>query len=678
MEAAPVEFHVAADGNDTQPGTPAQPFATLEAAQRAARNALASENSGGAQDGVIVWLHQGTWSRSRTFELTDADSGHPGASMVYAAYESQKPRLIGGRVVAGFSPVQDPVILKRLPKDAREHVLWIDLSQQGVTDLGQLRSRGFARPSTPAHLELFFQGRPMTLARWPNEGDWERITGFPSESSQGDQHGGQLGALSAGFFYAGERPRSWQSPSDLWVHGYWAWDWANSYERVNSLDLDRHLIKTAAPYGLYGFRKNQRFYFLNVLEELDLPGEYFVDRAAGKLYFWPPGPMENAEVLVSELEEPLIRISNAHHIVLRGLELEATRGQAIRIQDGASNRIEGCTIRLTGNDGIEVVGGQGHVVLSCDVEDNGDGGISASGGDRATLRPAGHVVENCHFQRQGRWSKCYVPAILMEGVGIQAQHNLIHDHPHCAILFSGNDHRIEWNEIHHVALETGDVGAIYSGRDYTYRGNVIAHNFIHHTGGVGMGSMGVYMDDCVSGTEVVGNIFQEVTRAVFLGGGRDHRVENNLFIDCQPAVALDGRGLDVSPVWHDMVYETMKLRLSDVPGTLYRERYPAIRDLDAYYAADTGIPPEHNRITRNIAAGGKWLEINWHADATLQDIHDNYVTTDPAFVVLRAGSYRIQDDEAAMKIGFERIPIDQIGLYACPWRPALNPHIRTN
>ena len=48
------------------------------------------------------------------------------------------------------------------------------------------------------------------------------------------------------------------------MHGYWAWDWANSYERVQALDVDQHLIKTASPHGLYGFRKGQRFYFLNV------------------------------------------------------------------------------------------------------------------------------------------------------------------------------------------------------------------------------------------------------------------------------------------------------------------------------------------------------------------------------------------------------------------------------
>ena len=52
-----------------------------------------------------------------------------------------------------------------------------------------------------------------------------------------------------------------------------------------------------------------------------------------------------------------------------------------------------------------------------------------------------------------------------------------------------------------------------------------------------------------SGAEIVGNIFQNMKRAVQLGGGRDHRVENNQFIDCETGIDVDGRGVDNSPIW---------------------------------------------------------------------------------------------------------------------------------
>ena len=178
---------------------------------------------------------------------------------------------------------------------ARGSVQQIDLRPLGIHEFGAMKSRGFGRPTTPAHCELFFDGKPMTLARWPNEGEWAQIAGFPEAQAQNDGHGGKIGRLEDGFSFSGDRPLGWKDTSDLWVHGYWSWDWANSYERVASLDREQRLIKTAPPHGQYGFRKGQRFYFLNVLEELDQPGEWFLDREAGMLYFWPPkGPGENS------------------------------------------------------------------------------------------------------------------------------------------------------------------------------------------------------------------------------------------------------------------------------------------------------------------------------------------------------------------------------------------------
>jgi hypothetical protein len=225
---------------------------------------------------------------------------------------------------------------------------------------------------------------------------------------------------------------------------------------------------------------------------------------------------------------------------------------------------------------------------------------------------------------------------------------------------------MEFNEIHHIALETGDVGAIYSGRNWTYRGNKIRHNFIHHTGGVGMGSMGVYMDDCVSGTEVFGNIFYKVHWAMFIGGGRDHQVVNNLFVDCDPAVRMDGRGLDKTPVWYNMVYDYMKKQLAAVPQPLYRERYPTINNLDRYYASTNGFPPEGNVIARNVCIG-KWLEVGWHAKPEMLRLENNLTNAvgslaSPVSENSTARDFAFRMDSATPVLGIQRIPVERIGL----------------
>lgn len=688
---ARADFYVAPAGSDANPGTKSKPFATLEGARDTIRSGIARGN--GKRKPLTIWVRGGDYFRTNTFALTTADSGTAEAPLTWRAYKDEPVRLLGGRTLTGFTPVSDATALARLDEQARGHVVQLNLHALGITDFGEMKSRGFGRPTVPAHCELFFDHRPMTLARWPNEGEFAKIAGYPA--GQKDEHGGQLGELTGGFNYSGDRPRRWRDTSGLWVHGYWAYDWANSYEQVASLDVEQRLVKTLPPHGHYGFRKDQRIYFLNVLEELDQPGEWFLDRKTGVLYFWPPSSVAAdvsprttnnesqrartsaaTEILLSLLDQPLLKLTDVAHVAFRGFAFEATRGNAIEIQGGASNRIAGCLIRNVGDSGVVIAGGTGHGVVSCDVFDTGDGGVSLSGGDRQTLTHGGHFVENCHFQRQGRWSKCYVPAISMTGVGLRASHNLIHDHPHCAILYWGNDHVMEFNEIHHIALETGDVGAIYTGRDYTFRGNKIRHNFIHHTGGVGMGSMGVYMDDCVSGTEVFGNVFYKVHWAMFIGGGRDHRVENNLFVDCDPAVRADGRGLDKSPVWRNMVNDYMRGKLKDVPLALYRDRYPEMKSLDRYYGppeglaitgeAFKGVPPDDNVVVRNVCVG-KWLEAGWHAKSEMLQLENNLTNAAPSLVSSpndqsHATDFALKKDSPAWVLGFRRIPVEQIGL----------------
>ncbi len=687
------EFFVAPNGSDTNAGSKAKPFATLERARDAIRTLKPSQRL--AKSGGAVWLRGGDYVRTNALEFTAADSGTADAPIIWRAYKNENVRLLGGRTLTGFTPVSDATLLARLDEPARGHIRQLNLCAVGITNFGEMKSRGFSRTALPAHCELFFDHQPMTLARWPNAGEFAKIVGYPAASDHVDEHGGNVGQLPGGFLYAGDRPRRWRDVGDLWVHGYWSYDWANSYERVASLDVEQQLVKTAAPYGLYGFRKDQRFYFLNVLEELDQPGEWFLDRTNGMLYFWPPnqksegrgqGAESGRELLVSEatgaeivlslLDQPLLKLTGVSNVTFRGLILEATRANAVVIRGGASNRIAGCLIRNIGNSGVVIDGGTGHVVVSCDVMDTGDGGVSLTGGDRQTLTPGGHCVENCHFQRLGRWSKCYVPAIAMTGVGLRASHNLIHDHPHCAILFWGNDLVVEFNEIHHIALETGDVGAIYTGRDYTFRGNQIRNNFIHHTGGVGMGSMGVYMDDCVSGTEVFGNVFYKVHWAMFIGGGRDHRVANNLFVDCDPAVRADGRGLDKTPVWHDMVDDTMRKQLAEVPLALYRQHYPEMKSLDDYYGppagpaitgeAFKGVPPDNNVLVRNVCIG-KWLDVGWHMTSGMLRLENNLTNAAASLSALpndqsRATDFVLTKDSPAWALGFQRIPVEKIGL----------------
>jgi hypothetical protein len=263
----------------------------------------------------------------------------------------------------------------------------------------------------------------------------------------------------------------------------------------------------------------------------------------------------------------------------------------------------------------------------------------------------------------------YQPAISINGVGNQASHNLIDNAPHMAIFFGGNDHLIEYNEIHSVCYESNDAGAIYSGRDWTMRGTVIRYNYLHDiTGFEGKGCVGVYLDDMFCGTLIYGNLFYRVTRAAFLGGGRDCTVENNVFVDCEPALHIDGRAMGWAG-YH--VGTTMTERLLEMPykDALWSKRYPELVDI----LDDEPAAPKGNVVRRNISIGGRWDSIYKEARPYVT-LEDNLIDADPSFVEQPPKSFRLQPDSPAFGLGFQPIPEEKIGLVQDENRASWPPH----
>src|SRR6185369_15926793 len=378
----------------------------------------------------------------------------------------------------------------------------------------------------PSALELFFNSKPLTLARWPNNG-WEKIAATPA-----GQKGGR-------FIYNGDRPTRWSKADDIWLHGYWTWNWADSYVKVAALNSATREIITREPHGVYGYKTGGRYYALNIMEELDEPGEWYLDRKTGILYFWPPEPILQSKTFVSILPT-IITLRNASHVTIQGMTIEYCRGTAVTVAGGSNNRIAGCTIRNVGNDAVKIDGGIKNGVQSCEIYQCGESGVTLSGGDRKTLTAAGNFAVNNRIHDFSQWGRTYNPGIAINGVGNLIANNQIYNAPHTAILLHGNEHVIEYNEIHHVCLETSDAGAFYMGRDYSERGNFIRYNYFHD---LNMGDVqAIYLDDFASGTNVYGNVVHKAGRGLMIGGGRNNDVRNNIFIQCNIAIHIDARG----------------------------------------------------------------------------------------------------------------------------------------
>ena len=379
---------------------------------------------------------------------------------------------------------------------------------------------------------------------------------------------------------------------------------------------------------------------------------------------------ENAEATA---DSSLFSLSGVHHVSFHNLTVEDTDGNGILLTGGSDIEFAGCVIRNIGKTGIAVEGGDHHCLQSCTITHTGEAGIRIQGGDRKSLTRSDHLVDNCHIHHISRGPGALEPGIAVSGVGIRISHNHVHDCPATAILLSGNEHLIEYNNIHHIGLKTDEGGAIYMGRDWTERGNKIRFNFFHDTQGFAMGSNAVYLDDCASGTTVFGNIFYKTSRAIFIGGGRNHRIENNIFVGCEPAIQIDGRGLDKRPVWRNMVNVTMNESLEAMDHHLppYSIRYPDLKQLDVYYAHGLGVPPEGNLITRNICVGGEWMVTRLHAEPSMLAIQNNMIDQDPGFIDEANMDFGLSEDSPAYEIGFKPVSFDKIGLFEDEFRKSI-------
>ena len=651
--AGPLALYISPQGHDSALGGKASPLATLAEARDRLR--ILKRVGKVPKEGVTVWLRAGTYFQRETFALTAADDVSP-APVTYAAYSGEAVRLTGGREVAGWKPVTDASILGRLDPAARGHVLQTDLKAQGITDYGQMTPRGFGSPVTPAGLELFFADVPMTLARWPNVGQWAHIAGTTADQAAGH------------FAYAGDRPERWAKAEDAWVYGYWKFDWADSYTKITGVNAEHHWVTTAPATDLLSYTLGHRWYALNLLEELDTPGEWYLDRRAGILYFWPPSDIHRGHPTVS-LTRDLVRLDGVSHVTLRGLTLEACRGDAITIRGGTHNLIDECSVLSAGNRGATIADTTDSGVRGGEITGTGEGGVSLDGGDRKTLVPGRNFVVNCRIHDYSRWARTYRPGVGIDGVGNRVAHNLIYDAPHNAILLGGNDHLIEYNEIHHVCRQTGDAGAFYMGRDWTMRGNIVRFNYFHDlfnemgVKGEFHDVMGVYLDDTAAGTVVFGNVFVRAGHAVEVGGGRDIVVANNIFVDCLPAVSLDARGLG----WATKSLAPggdwgMEKRLAAVPydAPPYSTRYPHLANV----LKDNPTAPKYDVIQNNIAVRcPDWLQIQDKVDALPGiTIRDNLTGKDPLFVDAAHGDYRLKANSPAFALGFQRVPFEKMGL----------------
>ena len=352
------DFYVSPQGDDANPGTVEKPLKTLKRAQNAVR-ALKAASQGKASIGpVTVWLRGGRYELPETFVLGPEDSGQQGEPIVYRAYAKESPVLSGGRTITGWKKVEGD--LPGLP-DAANGKVWV----ASVPD---------ARDGKWGFRQLWANGQRLTRARWPNNvvqavkevnGKKTAVDGYsagkviPGEiqfqvadpsAPSGDAlkpgpaqdrwregldrtwRTAQFGANDLKAFPGGKLPND-LGKGDVELFAKNGGQWATMRIPVEKVEASR--LTTAVPMGCLSYYwGGMRLmtcgmgHIENALSLLDQPGEWYLDRKAGLVYYMPrDGEDPNAMEFVAPKLEQLVCIrgtaqSPVQFVELRGLRLE--------------------------------------------------------------------------------------------------------------------------------------------------------------------------------------------------------------------------------------------------------------------------------------------------------------------------------------------------------------------
>ncbi|MCE5240593.1 right-handed parallel beta-helix repeat-containing protein [bacterium] len=717
--AAEQSIFVAPGGNDANPGTLAKPFATLARARDEARKLKAA----GA---VTVYVRGGIYELTAPLTLGAEDSGTVARPVVYRAYRGEKPVLVGARRVSGFRPWKGSILQCDLKGTPLENITF---------------------------RQLFCDGQRMEMARYPNAdrsdphfGQWAYVLATDPAPATNRSVSDNI-AKSKDHFTATDdviKP-TWTNVQDAQVCIHPAYGWAWNTCGIKSADKATNVISLASPVG-YGLMVGDRYFVRNLLEELDAPGEWYLDKRTKVLYFWPPqgsqvgqaarlpgaGEAARATGVYAPVTGTIVALEQAENVTVRGFTIEACDATAVTMKDCERCLIAQSTIRNCGAWAVSVTGGRRCGAVGNDITATGAGGVAINAGNRKTLERGDCFADNNYIHHIAEFQRTYNTGVNLMGVGNRATHNLIHDCYHQAILMGGNDHVVEYNIVHHTNLGSEDTGGLYmSSRDYTQRGSIIRYNVFHHCGGFGKENSwspvregkvkfhypgftwGIYLDAPEVGMTVFGNVLYDVpVCGLFNHEGRDNTWENNIVVDAPGFQISSGNYPDLD----ELSYSYIKKLREQGGYDVYRQHYPElgsytdeaashhtcapgrfIRNI-IYYTQDPGkynterrkgwngqlvwtfrgskasfegFRFDHNcvygppdlplkfSLTRTPEKAGMLTWDEWRQ--TGQDAHS--VIADPMFVNPAKHDYRLKPGSPALKLGFQQIPLGQIGPY---------------
>jgi PDZ domain/Right handed beta helix region len=659
-------IHVSPAGNDRNSGTALQPFGTLARAQTEAQRFAGRE-------AVTVFLHRGTYYLNAPLVFTSADSGTKQAPVIYEAAPGEKPVISGGLPLKlVWAPYKDGIYQAKVPDDQ-------------VTE------------------ELFVNGERQILARYPNfDASAQYFNGFAED------------AISK------ERTARWADPAGGYFHAMHKALWGGFTWLITGKDANGEVTKEGGWQNNREGKIHEKYRFVeNIFEELDAPGEWFLNRKTHTLYFYPPAGLDLRKAVIEatrlrslvevkgeekapvrfvtlsgltfrhaartfmDTKEPLLRsdwtihrggaifFDGAEDCALEDSLLDQLGGNAVFVNN--YNRritVRGCEIVKAGASGICFIGDPKSVrsALLNYNEQHKLEELDRTPGPLTNNYPADCLVEDCLIHLTGRVEKQTAGVAIDIAQNITVRHCSIYDMPRAGInigdgCFGG--HVIEFCDVFDTVKETGDHGSFNSwGRDRFWRSDVNGINAWEKQ------EPDLPMLDAVKPTTIRNSRWRcDHGWDIDLDdGSTNYVITNNL--------CLNG-GIKNREGFHRIVENNVMVNNSFHPhvwpeesGDVFRHNIvfapykPAIMLKTAW-----GKEMDYNLVHQ--VGRAKPQPANALQAQSGRDEHS--VIADALFVDPAKGDFRVREGSPALALGFKNFPMDQFGVQ----KPALKLLART-
>ena len=707
------KIFVSTVGDDSGDGSEEEPLRTLEKAID-----VANEMREDSDKLIEILLREGTYSVTNTIKIINSQKDDP--LLKISAYQDEKVTINAGVDIplSAMSIADSDFTNAIIDKPNAGSVLQYNLKDAQIEDLGEISLRGhLISDEKEAQAELSLNGEVQKLAGWPN-GEYTGLI-KPTDSNEYGKRTKSGIANGCSFQVNYDRPSQWSKPEQAWLSGTIGPNYEFDYYPVSRFDSEEKRVYLSRG-ALEKYYTEPYYRFENVPEELDEPGEYYIDRQSGMLYFYPPEDAPKDSVLTITMSTPtldvsgkapnsMFRIENSKNIVFENLIFKGGRGSAITGKNNSNIQFINCEINSFGENGIRFDASTDIKISDCKIHDVGqDGILFVSCGNYKTLSPSNIVVSNNDIYNFARLERSYKTGIDFgyRCVGATAANNHIHNGPHAGMIFYGVNNDIYGNEFDNLVTEFSDMDALYcNNSNYPWeRGNKIHNNYFHDIGKSSMNGRhqinvrAIRTDNRGCGLNIYENLFYNIGDGgngngnngigAITAEGTRNRIFNNLFVDCNeayfntlqykeienaddgtlyPDTVINSSGVEVANTINGAKVADLKKQMENYLP-VYGKQFPELYNYFYEHPNMSKTNEFKNNMIINIVIplsniNGTQNEEGFRGSQMLTAASGNYVSTsDPGFVSYDNGNLELSSSATLLVEGLPKFEMSSFGI----------------